>query len=172
MLALLPLAASVAGSSASPTVLDVYRQACFDGELQITPDRGELVDITRMPDIILHSDVRAERRQITYVRMKQPGHTFVMIEQFDPSPRVKFKTICKVASTQWTAKGAQTAFIAGTINPKIWDTRDPGHIFNPYVIDQPTNGLRKRLFVHDDWVMIETAVYAEPKQPRSNKGTQ
>jgi hypothetical protein len=170
MLPLLPLAASVAGSSASPTVLDVYREACVDGALQVTPD--ELVDSTRMPNIILHSDVQAERRRITYIRMKQPADTFVMIEQFDPSPRVKFETICKVASTQWTEKGAQRSFIAGTINPKVWDTREPGQIFNPYVIDQPQNGVRKRLFVHDDWVMIETAVYGEPKQSRSNKGKQ
>jgi hypothetical protein len=43
------------------------------------------------------------------------------------------------------------------------DTRDSGHPYEPYIIDQPANGVRKKLFVHDPWVVVETGVYRQAK---------
>jgi hypothetical protein len=43
------------------------------------------------------------------------------------------------------------------------DTRDSGHPYEPYIIDQPASGVRKRLFVHDPWVSVETAVYRKAR---------
>ena len=93
-----------------------------------------------------------------YIEMKTPADTIVLIEQYD-SPKAKFESVCKVGSRHWIEKDARLAFIAGTTNPKVLDTRDGGRPYEPYIIDQPANGVRKRMFVRDSWVEVETAVY-------------
>jgi hypothetical protein len=159
MFVFLPLLA-LAGSD--PSVLDVYREACLDGQLQLTPERGELVEGARLPSVMYSDERFPEPNRVVYVRMKKPADTFVSIEQFD-SPKAKFESICKVASTRWVERDARLAFIAGTTKPKVLDTRDGGHPYEPYIIDQPSNGIRKRLFVHEPWAVVETAVYRDTK---------
>ena len=163
MLQWLLLAASASASNTAGPVLEVYREACVDGQLQLTPERGRISSRTQIPSIMYTEDSRNHPENVTLIQMKQPAKTFIVIEQFSRSSRGKFESICKVASTNWTETEARRAFVAGSVNPKVLDTRDSGHPFEPFVIDQPAQGLRKRLFVNDDWVMIETAIYRETK---------
>jgi hypothetical protein len=165
MLALLPLTALLAVSSSDEAVAALNREACVDGTLQLTPDRGELIDSSRMPNIAFFSDVDAKPKKVTYVRMKQPSKTFLMIETYAPGPSVKFETVCKVASRNLSQEAAEKAFFDGIVGkPKVFSARDGGHPNEPYVIDQPEAGLRKRLYAIGDWVMIETAIYAQQGQ--------
>ena len=160
------LAAALAATTRSQAVVDVYRQACVDGQLKLTPERGELIDISRMPDAIRYSDSLAKPRKTLYIRMKEPSRAFVLIEQYVPGPWAKFETVCKVASRDLTEEDAQTAFFDGVANPKFTDNRDGGHPYEPFEIDQPQNGLRKRLFVKREWMVIETAIYWPAKQQK------
>jgi hypothetical protein len=155
------LVASTGVPTSSEAAFEVYRQACVDGVFQLTPERGELIDSRRMPDIILYSDFSARGRNLTYIRMKKPPNTFLVIEKYDPDQKSKFESVCRVASREMTQKDVERAFFAGAPSQKYMDMRDSGHPFEPYVIDAPKAGFRKRLFVHDDWVMIETAIYKQ-----------
>jgi hypothetical protein len=157
------VAALAGASTPDPSVLDVYREACIDGQFQVTPDRGTVVERKRPPlGVFNFPDGPPGPDHTTYIGLKKPADTFVVIEQFE-SPKAKFESICRVTSRHWIEKDAQLAFIAGTSNPKVVDTRDPGHPYEPFIIDQPANGVRKKLFVHDPWVAVETGVYRQAK---------
>jgi hypothetical protein len=157
------LAALLGASQPDASVLDVYRQACVDGEFQVTPERGQVFQGTRPPPGVSSTSEAPPRPDHTiYIEMKKPADTSVLIERYD-SPKAKFESVCRVTSRHWVEKDAQLAFIAGTTKPKVLDTRDSGHPYEPYIIDQPANGVRKRLFIHDPWVAVETAVYRDTK---------
>jgi hypothetical protein len=163
MLLVLPLVLAAATPTASEAVLKLYRDACVVGEFQLTPQNGEVVEGARMPGIALDFDT-IEPTKVLYVRMKEPADTDVVIEQFDGEAKAKFHSICRVASRSWGEREARMAFVDGIVGkPKVMDLRDGGHPFEPYEIDQPKAGLRKRLMVHDDWVMVETAIYKDAK---------
>jgi hypothetical protein len=157
------LAAIMGTPQPDASVLDVYRQACVDGEFQVTPERGTVFQGTRAPPGVSNtSEAPPYPTHTIYIEMKKPADTSILIERYD-SPKARFESVCKVTSRHWVEKDARLAFIAGTTNPKVWDTRDGGHPYEPYVIDQPANGIRKRLFVHDPWVAVETAVYRDAR---------
>ena len=167
MFVLLSLVASVIEPVSAASVLDVYREACVDGEFQLTPDRGKLEEsIKPGASVFNFPDGPPGPDHTISVSMKNPPDTYVVIERFD-SPKAKFESICRVTSRHWAEKDAQLAFIAGTTKPKILDTRDGGHPYEPYIIDQPGNGVRKKLFVHEPWVAVETGVY---RQANSQEG--
>jgi hypothetical protein len=133
------------------------------GEFQLTPQTGEIVEGARMPVIALSYE-SPEPSEAIYAQMKEPADTVVVIEHFDGEPRAKFQSICRVASRSWGEREARLAFVDGVVGkPKVMDLRDAGHPFEPYEIDQPKAGLRKRLAVHNDWVMVETAIYKDAK---------
>jgi hypothetical protein len=163
MLFALPLVLAAAAPTASEAVLKLYRDACVVGEFQLTPQNGELVEGARMPSIALDFETVVPTK-VLYIRMKEPADTDVVIEQFDGVPKAKFQSICRVASRSWAEREARMAFVDGVEGKfTVMDLRDAGHPFEPYEIDQPKTGLRKRLTIHDDWVVVETAIYKDAK---------
>ena len=161
------LAALLTVAATDEAVVALNREACVNGILRLTPDRGELVDGSRMPDIILYSDVKAKRSSVRYIRMKRPPKTFLMVETFAPAKNVKFETICKIASRDLSQEAAEQIFSDGVAGkPKWTNARDSGRPYEPFVIDRPEEGLRKRLYAIGDWVMVETAIYREQATER------
>jgi hypothetical protein len=157
---ILGLAALLAATSRDEAVIALNREACVDGTLRLTADRGRLTDGAGFPFIILYSDQRAERSSAKYIRMKSPSKTLLVIETFAPVKGAKFETICKIASRDLSQEAAEQIFFDGVAGKPKWsNARDSGHPHEPFVIDQPQAGLRKRLFAIGDWVMVETAIY-------------
>ena len=143
--------------------MQVYREACVEGRLRLTPDRGEIVgwkDVSEFARWTRWGDERQD--QTTYVRMKQPPRTYVLLTHYKPN-KGRLASECIVASQSIRFEDAAAAFLEGT--PKVQAAQGCPHC-RWWDIDMRDQGYRKTLWVSalSKYVVLETTLYDRPAE--------
>jgi hypothetical protein len=162
MLLALALLAVPAPHAVSAQVIQVYREACVEGGLRLTPERGRVVRWDDLPEFardLRWGDLEPDRT--TYVAMKEPPSTYVALTHFKPGNHGHLASQCIVASRSIRIEDAAAAFFEGT--PKAHASR-----YLPWSrwwdIDVPEQGYRKTLWIasHSKYVVLQTTLYDRP----------
>jgi hypothetical protein len=162
MLLAFALLAVPAPHAQSAEVMQVYREACVEGGLRLTAERGRVVRWEELPEFardLRWGDLEPDRT--TYVAMKAPPSTYVALTHFKPGNRAHLASECIVASRSIRIEDAAVAFFEGT--PKAHPIR-----YLPWSrwwdIDVPEQGYRKTLWVasHSKYVVLQTTLYDRP----------
>ena len=157
----LSLLAPTPAPDVSKAVADVYREACVKGELRLSPDRGSVVGRGKVPGIALPYAFR-KLENATYVRMKHPRNTYVIIESYKPTRPGQLASICRVMSTEMLEEDAFRVFLEGEPASNVRRSLflPPSSApADPFVIDRPEEGYSKLLQFVDSWVVLQTAMF-------------
>ena len=139
-----------------------YHMACNVGELRLDSSEATVSDgkKNRTPySLSVHWGVP---ESLTYVSLKYPRHTTIVIATYKPKYPKQMARVCQVHSNAITREDAERAFLSGVQKPNIARDLTPVRSNIPFEIDRPKEGYKKRLMFWDaGWVVMETGLYKE-----------
>ena len=144
-------------------VVQIYEDVCSRGKLVVTPATGSIVKLSNFPANvrrIVNYDRKARVTQSTFVMMKQPASTFIVVRHLNADGLGKTLVSCKVISNQISreeAVGAMSSYMNGVPVRRKFDW---GSYLPLWKSDDPIKGVRRNVFHYSTgWIEMTTETY-------------
>ena len=140
-----------------------YHMACNEGQLRLDPSEATVSDGKSGSTPYTLSLTWGAPDTLTYVSLKYPRSTYIIIATYKPKYPQQMARVCQVETNAITRQDAERGFLSAVVKPNVTRDLNPARANTPFEIDRPKEGFRKRLMFFDaGWVVLETGLYKEP----------
>lgn len=144
----------------SVSAASIYVEACLQGKLKLTPERGRMLSEREGTSFRNYFNWVGSPSRVRIIKFNQPRDTYLFLVDFKDAPARKIERTCILSSPQLNVKDARNAFMVGTeaTRPRVWNWN---RYYPDWELDEPKLGFRKFLRVRDNrTIELEFSSYA------------
>ena len=150
-----------ASPNASAAAAAVFKEACVEGTLKLTPARGRILKEDELTDFTSVLRWARPTSNKTVIKFNQPPSTYLIFADYEHVQPKSIARECVVVSRVITQDDAMAALMKTAPGMKPRATWIPNMYFPEWTIDAPKRGFRARMRVRDDRsILLEIASYA------------
>ena len=156
--------------AASEAAVQIFQEACVQGQLKLTPDRGRILSdketgANAFIDIDMLQWDWPKKSHVT-VAFNYPPRTYLVTAEFGRLQSHSFASDCILISGSITKKDAMAALMRTAPDVTPLPTYLSQFYEPEWTIDQPKNGFRSLMEVReDDSIVLEVDMYNKSSQP-------
>jgi hypothetical protein len=162
MSAFVALALLVSGTpptGANPAI-QAFREACIEGSLKLSPDRGRVLKDREITDFMKVWDWYRGTSATTVVKLNQPASSYLVLAEYKNLQPKSIARSCALVSESVSKQEAATAYLQNLPDKTVTPTWWPNIYIPLWVSDHPELGYRKRLRFRDDGsIVLEVGMY-------------
>jgi hypothetical protein len=159
-LAFLVFAATPPASPAGNPAIRAFREACVEGALNLSPERGRILkdrEITDFVDVLDWSRAKAQR---TVVKLSEAPSSYLVLAEYKNLQPKSIARSCALVSATVSKQEAAAAYLENLPDKAVTPIWWPNMYVPIWVSDHPEQGYRKRLRFRDDGsIVLEVGMY-------------
>jgi hypothetical protein len=149
-----------ASASVSGPGIEAFREACIEGSLKLSPDKGRVLkegEITSFVDIF---DVGRATTRRTVIKLNQPPETYLVLADYTHLQSKSIASSCALVSGSIPHDQATAAFLDGLPDRNLLPYWIPNMNLPTWTADHPELGYRKKLaFRNDGSIVLQIGLY-------------
>lgn len=140
--------------------IQAFREACIDGSLKLSPDRGRVLnesEITTFVDLFEWGRPTTRR---TVIKLNSPPETYLVLADYTRLQPKSIANACSLVSGTISHEQAAAAFLEGLPDHNLLPYWMPNMNLPIWTSDHPELGYRKRLtFRNDGSITLQIGLY-------------
>lgn len=159
-LALLMQATSPHSVSSENPAISAFREACVEGSLKLTPERGRILEGKELNEYMVQYGWDRTPAHSTIIKLAQSPTSYIVLNEYKNVQSRSIARSCALISRTITKEEAMAAFLEGLPDKNVAPAWMPIMYLPSWTADHPELGYRKHLsFGNHKSIVLELGMY-------------